>query len=81
MFYHPDSKVYGTPTRDGLRYEDVRFSNSDDPKAAEGETMRALRALLNFANPDGDWGELTRGLTPEGHWLWLCAAHRKEYER
>ena len=53
----------------------------DDPKAVEGETMRALRALLKLANPDGDWGELTRVLTPEGHRLWLCPEHRKEYER
>ncbi|MDP6046151.1 MAG: alpha/beta hydrolase [Phycisphaerae bacterium] len=28
-FYHPDSKVYQTPARDGLRYEDVRFPSAD----------------------------------------------------
>ena len=28
-FYHPDSKVYGTPARDGLVYEDFRFPSGD----------------------------------------------------
>ena len=29
VFYHPDSKVYGTPARDGLEYEEVRFPSAD----------------------------------------------------
>jgi len=71
----PDAKA--DPT--GQHAQGVGFD--DDLKAAEGNTMRALRALLKLANPDGDWGELTRVLTPEGHWFWLCPEHRKEYER
>ena len=49
--------------------------------ARTGRTIPILFKELQLANPDGDWGELTRMLTPEGHWLWLCPAHRKEYER
>ncbi|MBT3200989.1 MAG: alpha/beta hydrolase [Phycisphaerales bacterium] len=28
-FYHPDGKVYRTPARDGLRFEEVRFPSRD----------------------------------------------------
>jgi len=28
-FYHPDAKVYRTPAREGLRYEEVRFPSRD----------------------------------------------------
>jgi internalin A len=30
--------------------------------------------------PKRHWGGLKKVLTPEGHWLWLCAENAKEYK-
>lgn len=42
-------------------------------------TSRALRALLSEVDPHLEWGRLKKVLTPEGHYLWLCAYHAAEY--
>jgi len=34
---------------------------------AEGETLRALRKLLDEVDPKQNWGGLKKILTPEGH--------------
>jgi len=47
----------------------------------EGAELRALRKLLDEADPKQHWGGLKKVLTPEGHWLWLCEEHAREYRR
>ena len=46
----------------------------------EGAELRALRRLLDEVDPQHHWGGLKKVLTPEGHWLWLCDEHAKEYK-
>ena len=45
----------------------------------EGAALRALRKLLDEKDPAQQWGGLKKTLTPEGHYLWLCAQHAREY--
>ena len=52
-----------------------------NPNEHRGESLMPLRQLLLSLDPDlklGKMGGLTRTLTPEGHYLWLCDGHRKE---
>lgn len=51
----------------------------DDPERIGGAELRALRLLLDEKDPDQVWGGLKKVLTPEGHYLWLCEHHAKEY--
>jgi hypothetical protein len=46
---------------------------------ASGARLRAVRALLDELDPSHAWGGLRKVLTPEGHFLWLCEHHAKEY--
>jgi internalin A len=51
-----------------------------------GGSLRSLRQLLVQLAPDQHktpniWGGLTKTITPEGHWLWLCDEHRQPYVR
>ena len=45
----------------------------------EGASLRGLRRLLDELDPSQHWGALKKVLTPEGHYLWLCAEHAKAY--
>ena len=45
----------------------------------EGAALRGMRDLLNELDPKQRWGGLKKVLTPEGHFLWLCKHHAKEY--
>jgi hypothetical protein len=45
----------------------------------EGAGLRALRSLLEEKDPQQQWGDLRRILTPEGHYLWLCNHHTSSY--
>jgi len=47
----------------------------------EGAELRALRKLLDEADEEQGWGGLEKVLTPEGHYLWLCKEHAKEYKK
>ncbi len=47
----------------------------------EGAALRALRKFLDDQDPAQHWGGLKKILTPEGHYLWLCDFHAKEYAR
>src|SRR5262249_2260181 len=47
---------------------------------AAGATLRALRLLLKEKDKQQTWGGLQRIMTKEGHWLWLCPYHLKEYK-
>jgi GTPase SAR1 family protein len=46
-----------------------------------GAALRAIRKLLDEKDPTQHWGGLRRILTPEGHYLWLCEHHAKEYKK
>jgi hypothetical protein len=47
---------------------------------AEGAELRAIRNMLNIADKNHHWGGLERVVTPEGHILWLCKEHAREYK-
>ncbi|MCP4541138.1 MAG: GTPase [Chloroflexi bacterium] len=46
---------------------------------ATGAALRALRQFLDEKDPEQHWGGLKKILTPEGHYLWLCEHHEREY--
>lgn len=48
--------------------------------AASGDELRLLRALLIQKDSTERWGKLKKFMTKEGHWLWLCSEHLKEYQ-
>jgi hypothetical protein len=41
--------------------------------------LRALKRLLEEKDKTGARGGLTRKLTKEGHYLWLCPFNAEEY--
>jgi hypothetical protein len=45
----------------------------------QGAALRALRKLLEEKDPQQHWGGLQKVLTPEGHYLWLCEDHAKQF--
>jgi hypothetical protein len=51
----------------------------DDLERAHGAALRAIRQLLDEVDPAQKWGNLRRIFTPEGHYLWLCEHHAREY--
>jgi len=55
------------------------FSDSKEPEHLQGAALRALRQLLEKEDPKQHWGGLKKILTPEGHYLWLCEHHAREY--
>jgi internalin A len=57
------------------------ISATRSPEKTGGAALRALRQLLDEKDPDQHWGGLKKILTPEGHYLWLCEYHTKEYAR
>ena len=59
---------------------DLERSVRGDHEPATGAALRAVHAFLDKADPDHNWGDLARVITPEGNILWLCAEHRKQYE-
>ena len=52
-----------------------------DPRRVEGADLRVVRQLLHELDPNQRWGGLKKVLTPEGHYLWLCEHHAKEYAK
>jgi len=52
-----------------------------DPEQIQGAALRTLRYLLDKKDPQQYWGGLKKVLTPEGHYLWLCEYHAREYSR
>ncbi|MCT7967665.1 leucine-rich repeat domain-containing protein [Laspinema sp. D1] len=43
--------------------------------------LRVWRQLLDEKDPPQHWGGLRKVLTPEGHYLWLCEHHARQYQR
>ena len=50
------------------------------PEHLQGAALRTLRHLLDENDPQQHWGGLKKILTPEGHYLWLCQYHAREYQ-
>lgn len=50
----------------------------------DGAQLRTLRVFLDKLDPNREWQGLSKYLTPEGHYLWLCpyhlAQHGKHFE-
>ncbi len=43
--------------------------------------LRVWQQFLDEKDPHQHWGGLRKVLTPEGHYLWLCEHHAKQYQR
>ncbi|MFN0112527.1 MAG: COR domain-containing protein [Blastocatellia bacterium] len=59
-----------------------KYGRSVDAREARmvaGAQLRGLRKALAEKDTAENWGGLLRRMTPEGHWLWLCAEHWEEY--
>ncbi|MCT7956014.1 leucine-rich repeat domain-containing protein [Laspinema palackyanum] len=52
-----------------------------NPEQLQLAALRVLRQLLDEKDPHHHWGGLRKVLTPEGHYLWLCEHHAREYRR
>jgi hypothetical protein len=48
-------------------------------EGVDGSSLRVLRGVLDKLDAQRAWGGLQKVLTPEGHYLWLCARHAAEY--
>jgi hypothetical protein len=55
------------------------FGETVDTEWADVAALVALRQFLEEKDPEQRWGGLRKVLTPEGHYLWLCKYHAKEY--
>ncbi len=53
---------------------------NSDSEQIQGAALRALRQLLDEKDTQHHWGGLQKVLTPEGHYLWLCEYHAKQYK-
>jgi len=50
-----------------------------DEPGSDRAVLHWLRAFLDKADPGHMWGGLRLVLTPEGHYLWLCEEHAREF--
>jgi small GTP-binding protein len=58
-----------------------QISNANlEQEPLQGADLRALRHLLEEQDSQQHWGGLKKVLTPEGHYLWLCKYHAREYQ-
>jgi len=55
------------------------LSSADRLEGGKNASLRVLRSVLDKVDPQRTWGGLQKVLTPEGHYLWLCARHAAEY--
>ncbi len=58
----------------------VTISQLNPTQQAVGPALRALYSFLKQADPGEVWGDLHKTVTPDGNILWLCDAHRQQYE-
>lgn len=62
-------------------YKDDTKQSKDLGIDSNNILLRLLRNILTDADPEQNWGGLDRIITPEGHILWLCKEHMKEYKK
>ena len=55
------------------------FGEGLEEDGSDVNALQALRRLLDMKDPPQDWGGLRKVLTPEGHYLWLCEYHARDY--
>lgn len=55
--------------------ESLRGDAGAPTTQVSGNALRAIRAVLDGVDPGKQWGGLSKVLTPEGHYLWLCGRH------
>ena len=61
---------------------DYSRAGKKDPSGIErkeGADLRKFYSFLNEQDPDRHWAGLEQVYTPEGHRLWLCGEHAKQY--
>ncbi len=60
--------------------DESALADTKEPERVQGAALRVLRYLLDKKDPQQHWGGLKKVLTPEGHYLWLCEYHAREYQ-
>jgi hypothetical protein len=63
----------------GLARMTRSVGDHEDLERVHGAALRAIRQLLDEVDPSQKWGNLRKVFTPEGHYLWLCEYHAREY--
>jgi internalin A len=71
-------KLPDIDVRKGLDQDEA---NERWPNPTRGAALRELRTVLDLKDPTRKYGGLTKILTPEGDYLWLCDEHAKPYRR
>jgi len=61
--------------------DSLTLADSTELQRLQGAALRALRHFLEQKDPQRDWGDLKKVLTPEGHYFWLCEYHAREYQK
>jgi internalin A len=74
-------KLQGTDDLELLKNAGIDPHPHFDAKHLQGAALRVLRQLLEEKDPHQHWGGLTKVLTPEGHYLWLCDHHLQQYKK
>ncbi|AFY80496.1 COR domain-containing protein [Oscillatoria acuminata] len=72
-------KLQGADAMDLLQNAGKGTQVNYAPERLQGAALRVLRQLLDEKDPHHHWGGLQKVLTPEGHYLWLCEHHAREY--
>ncbi len=63
------------------RGQDADKAAQHDPERAQGAALQQHYSFLRVHAPDGPWGGLSKVLTPEGDYLWLCPDHAEKLAR
>lgn len=56
-----------------------QMQSGDEIKHKKGADLRAFYSFLVKLDPEKHWAGLQKVITPEGHCLWLCEEHAKQY--
>ena len=67
--------------RDSGPGRDFDKAGRQDPERAGGAALQQIHSFLRAQAADGPWGDLSKTLTPEGDYLWLCPIHAKKLGR
>ncbi|HEY9837078.1 MAG TPA: hypothetical protein V6D27_09295, partial [Vampirovibrionales bacterium] len=74
-------KLQGADPQNLLHSAGTETRKHYDLERLQGAALRRLRQLLDEKDPPQHWGGLRKVLTPEGHYLWLCEHHARQYQR
>ncbi len=76
----PNSPILIVATHSKERGADPMEFPDEGLHLATGSELRMIRQILGKKDTSHHWGGLERVVTPEGHILWLCKDHAKEYK-